>query len=113
VRALARAYRKRELRAERRHAEVLAGGWGRGPQEAAWDALLPGWRELVKDVGTIGDPEAGITRARRDELIGHFQALPRYVRRPWYRLLMQTIHRFHDEAGHAPALGWWGGYPLR
>lgn len=114
MRSLALAYRKRELRAERRLAEVLAGGWGRGPQEAAWDAALPAWRELLAVIA--GGPAAladSVSSERGAALSLEFQRLPRYMRRPWYRLLMQTLHRSHDERGLAPEFGRWGGYPLR
>ncbi len=101
MRALALAYRKRELRADRRLADVLAGGWGAEAQAAAWDRTFPDWRELLAHVtGERLEGHAG-------ELAARFAPLPRHVKRAWLSVLRREQTRLLDAALRAR------GFPRR
>lgn len=97
---------RRGQKADRNRRAVLAGGWGWKAQQAAWDAEWPKWREMIKAVCS-GAP----FDAEQDRLSIHVSSRP-YLRRSWQRLLMQSMHRTHDQLNLAPEFGRWGGYPL-
>lgn len=95
------AAQRRATRARTRRRAVLAGGYGRAAQEAAWDAALPGWREALAAVIHMG----GADDAQRALMIKAGKVLTadnRYLAKPWHALAMQTMYR---RAG-------WGMHPI-
>lgn len=103
------ARRKREIRARRHSLEALSGGWGRPAQEAGWDAAFPRWRPCLRAIAHLEGEQA--TAGEISELSRALNAAGRRLAKPWYRLLMQTMQRHHDET--LSRFGRWGGYPLR
>jgi hypothetical protein len=101
VRALALAYRKREIRADQRERCALAGGWGAAAQEAAWAARFPRWRELLAHVTGSSLEGSGA------ELAEAFAPLPRHVKRAWLSVLRREQTRLLDAAMRAR------GFPRR
>lgn len=102
---------RRHERARKRWAAVLAGGWGRAAQEAAWDQVRPSWRaDLVEVRYASWSPGKDLTAIQ--DLSAALNADGRYLARPWYRLLMQSTCRDHDERNLGRQWGRWGGYPI-
>lgn len=106
------AVRRREIRADRLRRCVLAGGWGIEAQAKAWDEELPDWAHWVNAVIGLNRHGVGEGPGPWEQLGGRLNARCRRLARPWYRLLMQTMNRRHDEAPWGRR--WrFGGYPIR
>lgn len=108
----ARRNRERRLRrARQRHASVLAGGWGHAAQQAAWEALTPGWRDALRLVAA-SMREGGLSDAEWSAIKAHaatIKALGPLVARAWTRLLHQHLQWRLANVRGAPNLG---GYPI-
>jgi hypothetical protein len=95
---------RRRVRARRRWAAVLAGGFGYMAQLAAWDDVWPTWRTDLALVHNVGRQRlTDVERARLEALSQALRADGRYLVGPWFRLSMQALHR---RTG-------WGPYPFR
>lgn len=88
---------------ERKLRPALRGTRGYAVQQAAWDAVLPAWRECLAlvDRMTRGPRLTDEERAKLDQLSVALNADNRRLAGPWYQLLMQSMYR------GCPALGGW------